>query len=337
MQKFIEWLEEDVKYIANIPTKKMIFGKEEEILFNKATTCMCWLCKGELGLDKVRDHCHYTGRYQGAAHIKCNLEYRKPAFTPVVFHNLANYDAHLFIKNLGYDDGNITCIANNEEKYISFSKEVTVGTYSKKAVDAEGDLYYEQKPVKHKIRFIDSFKFMSTSLNQLVNNLPEMALRNVGKYYKGDKLDLIKRKGVYPYDYMDSIERFEETELPSKESFYSSLNDNHISDEDYEHAKKVCSTFEMKSLEDYHELYNRTDVLLLVDVFENFRDICMAHYELDPAPYHSSPGLAWDACLKMTEVKLELLSDVAMLLMIEKGIRGGVSTVSKRFAKANNK
>ena len=335
MQKFIEWLEEDVKYIANIPSKKMIFGKEEEIDFNKATKC--WLCKGELGVDKVRDHRHYTGRYRGAAHNKCNLEYRKPTFTPVVFHNLTNYDAHLFIKNLGYDEGNITCIANNEEKYISFSKEVTVGTYSKKAVDAEGDLYYEQKPMKHKIRFIDSFKFMSTSLNKLVNNLPETALKNIGKYYTGDKLDLIKRKGVYPYEYMDSVERFEETKLPPKESFYSSLNNNHISDEDYEHAKKVWNAFEMKSLEDYHELYNRTDVLLLADVFENFRDICMTNYELDPAHYYTAPGLAWDACLKITGVKLELLSDVDMLLMIEKGIRGGVSMVSKRFAKANNK
>ena len=335
MQKFIEWLEEDVKNIANIPSKKMIFGKKEEIDFNNATKC--WLCKGELGEDKVRDHCHYTGRYRGAAHNVCNLKYKKPSYTPVVFHNLANYDAHLFIKTLGYDEGNINCIANNEEKYISFSKEVTVRTYSKKAVDAEGDFYYEQKPVKHNIRFIDSFKFMSTSLNKLVNNLPETALKNVGKYYMGDKLDFIKRKGVYPYEYMDSVERFKETKLPTKESFYSSLNDNHINDEDYEHAKKVWDAFEMKSLEDYHELYNKTDVLLLADVFENFRDICVANYDLDPAHYYTAPGLAWDACLKITEVKLELLSDVDMLLMIEKGIRGGVSMVSKRFAKANNK
>ena len=218
MQKFIEWLEEDVKYIATFPTKKMIFGKKEEIDFNTATRC--WICKGELGTDKVRDHCHYTGKYRGAAHNKCNLEYRKPPFTPVVFHNFTNYDAHLFVKHLGYDEGNITCIANNEEKYISFSKEVTVGTYKKKAVDTEGGIYYEDKPVTHKIRFIDSLKFMSASLNKLVNNLPETALKNVGKYYTGDKLDLIKRKGVYPYEYMDSVERFEEKKLPPKEASF---------------------------------------------------------------------------------------------------------------------
>ena len=335
IEKFIEWLEKDVKYISNISTKKMIFRKKEAIDFNNATNC--WICKGELGLDKVRDHCHLTGRYRGAAHNQCNLKYRRLTFTPVVIHNLTNYDAHLFVKHLGYSEGDISCIANNEEKYIFFSKQITVGTYKKSAINEEGDIYYLDKPISHTIRFIDSFRFMSTSLSKLVNNLPETAFQNVGKYYTKEKLDLIKRKGVYPYEYMDSIERFKETTLPPKESFYSSLNDGHISDEDYEHAKKVWDTFEMKSLEDYHELYNKTDTLLLADVFENFRDICSSNYGLDPAHYYTSPGLAWDACLKITEVKLELLSDVDMLLMIEKGIRGGVSMVSKRFPRANNK
>ena len=136
---------------------------------------------------------------------------------------------------------------------------------------------------------------------------------------------------------MDSIERFKENKLPPKESFYSSLNDKNISDEDYTHAKKVWDAFKMKNLKDYHELYNKTDVLLLADVFENFRDICMKIYKLDPAHYFTAPGLSWDACLKMTGVKLELLMDVDMLLMVEEGIRGGLSMVSKRFSKANNK
>ena len=335
IEKFIEWLEKDVKYICNIRKEKMIFGEKEAEDFNNATDC--WICKCELGLDKVRDHCHLTGRYRGAAHNQCNLKYRKLAFTPVFIHNLTNYDAHLFVKHLGYSEGDISCIANNDEKYISFSKQITVGTYEKSAINKEGDIYSVEKPIHHSIRFIDSFRFMSTSLSKLVNNLPETAFQNVGKYYTKEKLDLIKRKGVYPYEYMDSIERFKETRLPPKESFYSSLNDEHISDEDYEHAKKVWDVFGMKSLEDYHELYNKTDTLLLADVFENFRNICSSNYGLDPAHYYTSPGLAWDACLKITDVKLELLSDVDMLLMIEKGIRGGVSMVSKRFARANNK
>ena len=327
MQKFVEWLEEDVRYIANIPSVGMKFGKEEADQFNKATTC--WICGGELGLGKVRDHCHYTGKYRGAAHNNCNLKFRKPNFIPVVFHNLSGYDAHLFIKNLGYNQGNINCIPNNDEKYISFTKTITVRSYKNK----KGKIVDKT----HNIRFIDSFKFMSEGLSGLVNNLPETAFNNIKRYYTGDELNLIKRKGVYPYEYMNSIERFKENSLPPKESFCSSLNNEDISDVDYEHAKKVWDVFKMKSMMDYHELYNKTDVLLLADVFENFRDICLENYKLDPAHYFTAPGLSWDACVKMTCVQLELLTDVDMLLMVEKGIRGGVSMVSKRFSKANNK
>ena len=136
---------------------------------------------------------------------------------------------------------------------------------------------------------------------------------------------------------MDSLERFKETKLPPKEAFYSKLNNEGISDEDYTHAKKVWKEFKMKHLQDYHNLYNETDVLLLADVFENFRNICMENYKLDPAYYFTAPGLAWDACLKITDVELELLTDIDMLLMFEKGIRGGVSMISNRYGKANNK
>ena len=178
---------------------------------------------------------------------------------------------------------------------------------------------------------------MAASLDSLVNNLPETAFNNLKRYYTGDKFNLVKRKGVYPYEYMDSLQRFNETKLPPKESFYSRLTEEDISDEDYTHAQKVWREFKMEHLQDYHNLYNKTDVLLLADVFENFRDICMRNYKLDPAHYLTVPGLSWDACLKMTGVKLELLSDVDMLLMVEKGIRGGVSMISNRYGKANNK
>ena len=136
---------------------------------------------------------------------------------------------------------------------------------------------------------------------------------------------------------MNSPERLKETQLPPKEAFYSRLNDGGISDEDYAHAQKVWETFEMKNLKDYHNLYNQVDVLLLADVFENFRDICIKNYKLDPAHYYTASGLAWDAALKVSEVELELLSDIDMLLMVEKGIRGGVSMISNRYGKANNK
>ena len=136
---------------------------------------------------------------------------------------------------------------------------------------------------------------------------------------------------------MDSPKRLTETQLPSKKAFYSRLTDEGITDDDYAHAQKVWKTFEMKKLEDYHNLYNRVDVLLLADVFKNFRNICIRNYNLDPAHYYTAPGLSRDAALKVTEVKLELLSDPDMLLMVEKGIRGGVSMISNRYGKANNK
>ena len=339
-QVFLKYLEEDIRIIANIPKKKMIFGKKEEKQFEKETRC--WICKGEFddkdtNKEKVKDRCHYTGRYRGAAHNLCNLNYKKPNFTPVVFHNLSGYDSHLFIKNLGFSEGNINCIPNNEEKYISFSKKIWVRSYMKKVKNEEGEPAEKEINVYHTIRFIDSFKFMAASLDKLVNNLPNDDFINLSLYYSGDKFNLLTRKGVYPYEYMDSLKKLEETKLPSKEAFYSRLNNGGISDEDYAHAQKVWRMFKMEYFKDYHELYNKVDVLLLTDVFENFRNICLENYELDPAHYYTAPGLAWDAVLKVTGVNLELLSDIDMLLMVEKGIRGGVSMISNRYGKANNK
>ena len=236
----------------------------------------------------------------------------------MVFHNLSGYDSHLFIKHLSFSKGKIDCIPNNEERYISFTKSIEVGSYTTK----EG----ETKPLHHNIRFIDSFKFMAKSLDTLVNNLTKDAFKNVKSYYTDNKLSLLIRKGVYPYEYMNSPEKLKETKLPPKEAFYSRLNGGGISDKDYRHAKKVWRTFEMKNLEDYHNLYNEVDVLLLADVFENFRDTCIKNYRLDPAHYYTAPVLAWDVALRVSEVELELLSDIdtCMLLMVEKGIRGGV-------------
>ena len=167
-QKFVESLEKDVKEIANIPVVGKIYKKGDHERYKAAT--QCWIYNGEFNdtpnekgykqNKKVWDHCHFTGRFRGAAHSLCNLRYNKPKFIRVIFHNLSGYDSHLFIKNLGFTEGNIDCIPNNEEKYISFSKEVTVSTYPKKAIDEEGCTYYKQEPKKYKIRFIDSFKFM---------------------------------------------------------------------------------------------------------------------------------------------------------------------------------
>ena len=135
---------------------------------------------------------------------------------------------------------------------------------------------------------------------------------------------------------MDSFEKFDETQLPEKEKFYSSLTREDITDEEYERAKQVWETFGCRNLGDYHNLYVATDTLLLADVFENFRKVCQEKYGLDPAHYYSTPGLSWDALLKKTGVELELLTDLDMHLFIERGMRGSISMASKRYAKANN-
>ena len=152
-----------------------------------------------------------------------------------------------------------------------------------------------------------------------------------------NKFVLLLSKGVYPYEYADTWEKFSEISLPSKEDFYSNLNMEDISDIDYRHANNMFKVFKLENLGDYHDLYVRSDTLLLADVFNNFRDMCLKEYELDPAHFLSLPGLAWQACLKKTNIELELLTDYDMLLMVEEGIRGGICHSIHRYAKANNK
>ena len=323
---FVENLESDIGEIyRKFKFKKnMRITRKEEDDFGEAL--VCHICEGGLDGDKVRDHCHLTGKYRGAAHNDCNLNYRVPMFYPVIFHNLSGYDTHMFIKDLAETDGEIDCIAKTDENYISFTKKIVVDIFEKEGKKIQ---------VKRDIRFIDSFRFMPSSLAELASNLT--GYENLRMFFKRKKLELLKRKGVYPYDYMGSLERLSETSLPHIEHFYSKLNDTNISTSDYRHEQKVWEEFGMKSMRDYHDLYLKTDVLLLTDIFEEFRKVCLDNYKLDPAWYYTSPGLAWDAALRMTGVELELLHDQDMLDMVEKGIRGGVSMISTRYGKANNK
>ena len=326
---FVEKLTEVTKGIYNDfyrRPKPLRLTNSEQKSFEEAN--ICHICNCELKKDKVRDHCHFTGQYRGAAHNKCNLMCKKPKVLPVIFHNLQGYDAHLFIKQLARLEGKLDCIPSTEEKYISFSKTIKVGEYK----DCSGSSF----DVNFEIRFLDSFKFLQTSLANLVSNLSPDDFHNTKQVFKKNT-ELLTRKGVYPYDYVSSLEKLSETQLPPKEEFYSKLNDEEISDDDYQHAINVWNTFECKSIRDYHNLYLKSDVLLLSDVFENFRKTCLKHYKLDPVHYYTSPGLAWDACLKETGQELQLLHDYDMLMMFERGIRGGISHISKRYAEANNK
>ena len=315
--KFLECMLKEEREIETILSniKPMQLTSEEEEAFKTAT--VCHICDKDLGTERVRDHCHLSGKFRGAAHNGCNLNfsYKKKDsifFIPIIIHNLKGYDSHLIMKAMGKVNRRITCIPQNMEKYISFSL---------------GNL-----------RFIDSLQFLNASLEKLVGNL---AMDDPTKFthlrtHYGEDAELLLRKGIYPYDYMNSEERFLEKELPPKEAFYSKLTRQDISEVDYHHAQKVWNHFSMKDMGQYHDLYLTTDVLLLADIFENFRNICLEHYKLDPAHYFTAPGLFWDSMLKKTGVKLELLTDINMHLFIENSIRGGVSMISNRFSQANN-
>ena len=352
-------------------TKIINYGKKEMILLTKDDNNKKY--------HKVKDHCHYTGKHRGAAHDICNLKYKIPKEIPVVFHNGSTYDCHFIIKELAEEfEGEFELLGENTEKYITFSvpikKEIT-----KKGKDANDKI----TKISYKIKFIDSFRFMSNSLSSLVDNLSEgvhsdkcvgcksyldyvttkdekiffrcfeckknynkdfnkeliKRFANIYEFCNGDinKFILLLRKAVYPYEYKDSWERFDETALPDKETFYSNLHMEDVTDVDHKHAKRVFKSLNNKNLGDYYDLYVQRDTLLLADAFENFRNMCIKVYELDPAHFLSAPGLAWQACLKKIWAELELLTDVDILLMVEKGLRGGIYHAILRYAKANNK
>lgn len=306
--------------LRNIVPMKLTPQQEEA--FQQSETChICkkslWKCnkEGIPEIDRVRDHDHITGEFRGSAHNTCNLNYRITPNIPVVFHNLKGYDGHLIMKEIKQSDGELTAIAQNLEKYITFK-------------------------LRH-LKFIDSYQFMGASLQTLVASLaatgdPVQTFKITASEIPEDKLPLVLRKGVFCYSYMDSWEKFEEPCPPPKEAFRNDLNGEDISVEDYKHVQAICQAFKIRTLGEYHDFYLRVDVLQLADVWQNFRKVCMRHYGLDPSHYCTSPGLSWDALLKKTEIKLSLVTDPDMHLMIERGIRGGISMVSHRYSHANN-
>ena len=293
--------------------KPMKLSKPDWRKFDAAVKCH--ICDKPLNGDKVRDHCHVSGVFRGAAHNSCNLNFRFKPRIPVIMHNLRGFDSHLIVPGLGRVPGRpIKCIPNNMEKYISFSL---------------GSLV-----------FLDSLQFMSASLDKLVANMAEMGdayFHVLKRHFPANKIPMLLRKGVYPYSYMNSPHKFAETSLPPREAFFNDLTNESVSKDDYDHAKAIWRLFDMKTMGDYHDLYLKTDTILLADVFERFRDVCIESYGLDACHYYTSPGLAWDACLKRTGVRLELLTDQDMHLFVEEGIRGGISTISNRYSRANNR
>ena len=322
---------------------------------------------------KVRDHDHISGEFRGAAHNICNLvegvKNTKKYKVPVFFHNLKGYDSHLIITKAAEHTSRINAIPQNEEKLISFEFEKMKFLDSMAFLNSgietlAGNLYEEHRETQDGLK-LSKKGFQDKKSKQVPINVQKAHKKKYGEeiwetewreqkhtsFGKGkqkfkhsiahcshpEHVDLVLKKGVYPYDYFDSFARFNETELPPIDKFYNKLQNKGCSEEDYEHAREVWDAFECKTLGDYHDLYCKTDVLLQTDIFESFRETGLRDYGLDPCHYWTLPGYAWDAMLKYTGIRLELFTDIDMHLFCEQGIRGGISMISHKHATANNK
>ena len=322
--------------LFNQTTKCLVCG----LGFNLCEDCSlesqpCVQCK----INKVRDHCHFCTKYRGAAHSKCNLKNQTDRDVIVAMHNSRRYDTHLVMQKMGIVANNrgfkLDVIAKSSEDYISFSLVMKHEhpTMKKTGTDTPFVCVW-------RIRFLDTFQFLPSSLDSLVKNLLTKGKSHfhalLSKFPDESQNSLILQKGSYPYNYMDSWERFDETKLPPIEEFYNDLSLTQLSEADYLHAENVFKTFEMINLGDYHDLYVLTDTLLLADVFESFRRFGLENFGLDPVHYFTLPSFGWSALLKLSGVKLDLLTDSEMYRFFEMGIRGGISVITHRHAKANN-
>ena len=191
--------------------------------------------------------------------------------------------------------------------------------------------------INDNLRFIDSMRFMNSSLDALVKSFSDNDFKYLSQEFSGDLLELVKQKGVHPYENIDNFKTFCDEKLPNRSKFFCYLKDDCISEKEHSHAINVWNTFKMNTVGDYHDLYLKPDVLLLADDFEKFINTCLKYYGLNPCHYFSSAGLSWDAILKMTGIELGLISDIDMHLFIQKGMTRSISYIAKRRSKANNK
>ena len=278
----------------------MIISKKEQTDFENAKSChICTKEYNNKGVP-VRDHCHVTGKYRGSAHTNCNLSYRLTNKIYVIFHNLRGYDSHLIMQEIGKFNKDINVIPNNMEKYMAFM-------------------------INRNLIFIDSFQFMNRSLSDLADDLPKDSFYHTKKEFGTENLELITRKDVYPYDYMDDFNKFKEEGLPSIETFYSKLTGEDISDCDYNHVENVWKKFECKTIGDFHDLYLKYDVLILADVFEYLKKKKKngkEYYNLVPAHYFSCPGVDFTKGFKTwhkfsTEIRFMLIPIIVLFIAHE--------------------
>ena len=276
---------------------------------------ICRFCEKEILSDKIGDHCHLTCNYRGPAHSKCNINVtqKQSIFIPFIFHNFSNYDFHMFFKTLvdkKKDKVDFEIIPKTNEEHIS----VTYGC----------------------IRFIDSYRFVSSGLDMLVKNLDENDFKILKKEFP-DKWQYLNKKLAYPYEYFNSIDDYKKpVHNLKKEDFFSKLKNKCPDDEKIQRTKEIIEIFNIKNGEELTELYLKSDVILLADVFEKFIKISVEEYGINPLYCVSLPGYTWNCGMKHTDIKLQTLQDKDMILLLENNIRGGISSVMRdRYIKSD--
>ena len=284
--------------------KDIIMTQEDEEDFKNNNICR--FCEKEILSDKVRDHCHLTGKYRGPAHNTCNINVKQEDsnFVPFAFHNFSNYDCHMFFKrlvDLKKDKVKFKIIPKTNEEYIT----VKYGC----------------------IRFIDSYRFLSESLDKLVKNLNEDDFEILKKEFP-DKWQYLNKKLAYPYQYFNSIDDYKKpVNNLKKEDFFSKLKNDYPDDDEIERTKEIIRLFNIKDGEELTKLYCKSDVILLADVFEKFVKVSTEEYKINPLYCVSLPGYTYQCALKYTDIKLQTLQDKDLILLIENNIRGGISSV----------
>ena len=330
LDRFVRELDAEVQSLTNQP---LILSHIEERAFARATRCAkckaAFTCEGKRR--KVRDHCHITGRFRGALCHVCNSRLRlSRRMLPVFFHNFKGYDSHLICKQaIGeMPDWHLSVIPVTHEKYMSLSVRVRVGEY----VDRQG----VRKSRFFRIVFLDSFQFLSSSLDALSATLADLPFTEacMRKRFPGISDAVIRRKGVFPYSYFNSPSRLEESCLPPIAAFRNDLSGAECSPEDYAHARRAWTELGCRTLRQYLVAYLHLDIYLLTDVFEAFRKLTMTEDGLDPVHFVSLPGLSYVACFKRSGETIDLLQDIDMVRHFERGIRGGLTFVNRHHVQA---
>ena len=318
----VDWFVNEVIVLEN----KMAFyfkNTKEDIIMTKENeedfkiNNVCRFCEKEKLSAKVRDPCHSTGKYRGPAHNTCNINVKQKdsVFIPFAIHNFSKYDCHMFFKrlvNLKKDKVKSEIIPKSNEEYIV----VKYGC----------------------IRFFDSYRFLSESLDKLVKNLDTDDFIILKKKIP-DKLQNINKKLAYPYQYFNSIDVFQKpVDNLKKEDFFSKLKNECPDDDEIDLTKVIKRLFDIKNGEELTKFYCKSDVIFLADVIEKFVKVCTEEYGINPLYYVSLPGYTYQCALKYTDIKLQTLQDKDSILLIEKDIRGGISSVmGGRYVKSEEK